>query len=81
MIPISSINKGSVHKHLLEMLEILGVVVLHESVVMVEWDACVLRVPADVDDLAAFLEDFRRQHGEGEMTFDDSSGGQTEKKI
>jgi len=58
-MPVASINKCSIHKHLLEMLKIFGVVIFHEGVVVVEGDAGVLRISADVDDLAALLKDVR----------------------
>ena len=80
MMPIFSIDKGSVQEHLFEVLEVFGVVVLHEGVVVVEGDAGVLRVSAYVDDLAAFIEDVRRKHGEWEMTLDNTRRGQSEKK-
>ena len=41
------------------MLEVFGVAVFHQVVVVEEGDAGVLRVPADVDDLAALREDVR----------------------
>jgi hypothetical protein len=66
---------------LFKMLKVFGVSVFHQVVVVEEGDASVLRVPADVNDLAALREDVRRQHRQGQVRLDDSWRGQTKIKI
>ena len=42
---------------------------------MIERNANVLGIPADVEDLAALGEDVRVQHGQGQVGLDDSWSG------
>lgn len=62
MIPVVSADEISGKKHFLEMLEVFHVLVLEDGVEVKEGDEGVFRIAADVNDLAAFLEDCRWKH-------------------
>ncbi len=72
MVPITSTDQRPGQKHLLEMPEILHEVGVEDGVVVEEGDERVLRVPADVDDLAPLCEQILRQQTHWQVSLDDS---------
>ena len=59
MIPEASKHESSVHEHLLEMIVIFAVLVSKKVEVVEVGDARVLRVPANIHDLAAACQQLR----------------------
>ena len=72
MKPVASIFDFSFHEHGGEMLEGLLEFWEKQSCVVKIGDAGVLRIPADVDNLATSFEQGRWKHGDGHVSFDDA---------
>ena len=64
VMPVTSVHEGTVQEHLFKVVVIFSVLLLPDSGVMKVGDARVLRVPTNIQDLAAGGEKLRRQHGE-----------------
>ena len=57
-------HEGTIQEHLFKVVVIFSVLLLPDSGVVKIGDAGVLRVPTNVQDLAAGGEKLRREHGE-----------------
>ena len=70
--PVISCDEVSIEEHFFEVVEVLHELGFEDGVEVEEGDEAVLRVPANVDDLAGLLEQGGRQHAQRKVRFDDS---------
>ena len=70
--PVISCDEVSRQEHFFKVVEVFHELGFEDGVGVEEGDEAVLRVPANVDDLAGLLEQGGREHAQRKVRFDDS---------